>query len=117
MEQHVIIECWSCRLVHPGEAKCGVCGGRGTIRHAARMGDASVSHSLMKEALEAADATKSGLKRYDAFVNALIHWQIYGVAYVGVAHKVVLDTPDFTREHQALRDRLVAEIRRVERDL
>lgn len=115
MEQHVIIECWSCRIVHPGQAKCGVCGGRGTIRQAARMGDASVSHGLMKEALAGVEATK-GTKRLDALVNALVHWQVYGVAYVGVEHKAVFDTPDFTREHAALRDRLVNAIRRVERE-
>jgi hypothetical protein len=116
MEQGAIIECWSCRIAHPGQVKCDVCGGRGTIRREARMGDATVSHELLREAL---DRTTRGspLERRDALIEALIRWQLYGVGYIGVEHRVLPDSDEFKRAHIALRDRLVKAIRRAERDV
>ncbi len=116
VEQHVVIECWSCRIVHPGQAKCDVCAGRGTLRPAARMADAEGSHALMRDALERVKAAKGAGKRHEALVAALVAWQIYGVPYVGVEHRAPPDSDAFKREHGALRDRLADEIRRLERE-
>jgi hypothetical protein len=97
-------------LVRVGADACGVCDGKHVVQQAAQMADAPSSHALLAKALTAADRATGGARR-DALIHALVSWQIYGVAYVGVEHGLEYGTEEFTRVHAALRDRLVDAIR------
>lgn len=117
VEDAVIIECWSCRHVHPGAAKCDVCAGRGTLKRVAARGDAVRGHELLKEALQRAFNGLEGVQKHEALVEALVRWQLYGVNYVAIESKVMPESGDFQRTHQGLHDKLVFAIRKAEREI
>ena len=116
MEQAVQLECYNCRILYPGMPKCGVCGGTGMRSQPAQMADEQLSHEILRDALERLNVKEGTiLSGRSHLVRTLILWQIYGVGYVSVEKRVMPGTPEHARELLKIRDRILGEIRKLDK--
>lgn len=116
MDQNVEIDCYNCKILYPGMAKCGVCEGTGRRFQRANLGDDRVSHEILRDALDRRDLKEGTiLSGRSSLVRTLVLWQLHGASYVFIERRFRPGTPEHEREVKRIGDQIVTLIRKMDR--